>query len=154
VSSEILLSIGSAAAAAAAAIVSSLLYSGLKSLLLPKPTSAPEPYGEKLRRLFSSVEEASHSIDETLKEMIAVTSQREATVHALSETLRELEEKEGTIRSRIDALNNTPIEVAEHFATLVHSSERRSARRDYILFGAGAVLTALISVVLSLLGVG
>jgi hypothetical protein len=45
-------------------------------------------------------------------------------------------------------LEKTPLAVAEHFAKLVAPGEKRSAMRDYLLFGAGVVVSTAIGIVI------
>jgi hypothetical protein len=58
-----------------------------------------------------------------------------------------LESREREMKERIETLQKTPIAVAEHFAKLLEPAERRSARRDFILFGAGVVVSTVIALI-------
>ena len=42
--------------------------------------------------------------------------------------------------------------MAEHFAKLTEVGEKRSAKRDYLLFGAGVIVSVLTAIGLRLLG--
>ena len=113
----------------------------------------PQPqksYSERLSSLTSSLTRASREVDEVLRELAHVARDREAAVEKLEGDLAGLEGREKELKDKIEALQKTPLPVAEHFAKLLQSGERRTARRDYLLFGAGVVVTTAITVVLQL----
>jgi prefoldin subunit 5 len=89
-------------------------------------------------------------MDSVLQELSYIGRQKEQTVEKLDSALKELEKREQEIKQRIEALQNVPLPVAEHFAKLVEPGERRSAKRDYLLFGSGVVVTTVITIVLQL----
>ncbi len=62
-----------------------------------------------------------------------------------------LENREKELKEKIEVLEKIPIPVAEHFAKLLESGERRSVRRDYLLFGAGVLVTTVITIAIQLL---
>ena len=68
--------------------------------------------------------------------------------------LSALQERHTELQTRIDQLKDVPIPVAEEFAKLTQSGESRSARRDYVLFGLGVVVSTVIAIVLKLVGLG
>ena len=103
-------------------------------------------YSERLGKLADELTRSSRQVDEILGEIGAVTSERQRAAEQLEQELARLTASEAEIKQRIDALKDVPIPVAEHFTKLMDSGERRSARRDYMLFGAG-VLTSIISAI-------
>ena len=68
----------------------------------------------------------------------------------LESELATMEGREKELKERIDALEKTPLPVAEHFAKLIESGEKRSARRDYALFGAGVLVTTVVAILIQL----
>jgi len=114
------------------------------------PEAAPKSYSERLSELTASLSKASAEVDSVLAELSRVAKERGDAVQRLETDLATLESREREIKERIETLQKTPIAVAEHFAKLLEPSERRSARRDFILFGAGAVVTTVIAVVIAL----
>ena len=145
-------------AAIIAAIVSalaSLAAGGLASLPFVRKSlrieKAEESYSERLTRLTKSLNKSSREVGSVLKELAAVAQSRERAVQNLESELATLEQREQSIKERIEQLQNVPIPVADHFASLVESGEKRSARRDYMLFGAGVVVTSLIAIAIQLL---
>lgn len=111
-------------------------------------------YGEQLNELTSNLIKASKEVDRVLNELTEVASGRENAVRTLESQLSSLEEKEKDLKNRIDTLEKLRIPVAEYFAKLVESGEKRSAQRDYLLFGAGVVVSTIIAIILKLVGWG
>lgn len=89
-----------------------------------------------------------------MQELTETTHQRKTAVDNIEKELSVLETREKEIKQRIDALQKVPIPVAEEFARLTQPGEVRSARRDYILFGAGVLVSTAIAILLKLLGLG
>ena len=118
-------------------------------LLGKKP--APKTYAERLSDLTSGLTKASSEVDAVLQEMNSVTREREASVRKLEEGLVDLEKREKELKEKVAMLQNVPIPVAEHFAKLVEPREKRSARRDYLLFISGVAVTTLIAIILQII---
>ena len=110
----------------------------------------PKTYAERLSELTSSLTKASGEVDAVLHEMNRVAREREQAVKDLEVGLTELEKREKELKENIEVLQNVPIPVAEHFAKLVKPSEKQSARRDYVLFISGVLVTTIIAVILQL----
>lgn len=75
------------------------------------------------------------------------TAQRQSS---RSNHLTAMEGREKELMERIETLERTPLAVAEHFAKLVAPGERRSAMRDYVLFGSGVVVSTAIGIVIQI----
>ena len=105
-------------------------------------------YAERLSNLTDSLTKASSEVDSILHEMNRVSRERETSIRELEAGLTALEKREKELKEKISVLQSVPIPVAEHFAKLVESSERRNARRDYLLFIAGVIVTTIVAVVL------
>lgn len=146
-------------------IVSGLLSLGSAALLgeffprllrriLKKEETPQESYSERLARLTESLTKASTEVDGVLKELAQIARDREQAVQKLEGELGELESKEKQLQQRIQELEKVPLPVAEHFAKLIAAGEKRSAWRDYFLFGAGVVVSTIIAIILKLLGWG
>jgi hypothetical protein len=58
------------------------------------------------------------------------------------------------IKQKIATLEKVPIEVMKHFEEALKKGDKRSAYRDYILFGAGVIVSTVISTILKLIGYG
>ena len=143
---EIIASIlGAAASLLAGGLASSHLFRDLVRVLL-KQKEPEKPYSERLAELTESLSKASREVDAVLVELARVAQNRAKAVQLLETDLATMEGREKELQERIQALEKTPIAVAEHFAKLVAPGERRSALRDYLLFGAGVVVSTAIGI--------
>jgi uncharacterized phage infection (PIP) family protein YhgE len=106
-----------------------------------------QSYSERLSALTDSLTKASREVDTVLGELAQVARNREAAVQQLEAGLKSMEEREKQLQERIAFLKDVPIPVAEHFAKLTEPGEKRSAWRDYILFGSGVVVSTVIAIV-------
>lgn len=143
---EIVASIlGAAASLLAGGLASSQLFRDLLRALLRR--KEPEkPYSERLAELTESLSKASREVDAVLVELARVSQDRAKAVQQLETDLATMEGREKELKERIEALEKTPLAVAEHFAKLVAPGERRSAMRDYLLFGAGVLVSTAIGI--------
>ncbi len=97
-----------------------------------------------------SLASSTHEVDAILSEVANVVSEREVKLRRLEEDLSLLEAREKEIQNRIDVLKQVPIEAATHFADLLTPSEARSARRDYLLFGTGVLVTTILAIAIQI----
>jgi hypothetical protein len=104
-------------------------------------------YADRLAALTERLRSTSNDVDAILAEMSAVATERAAAVTKLESDLSELVLQEQRLQHRVAALGTVSIPAAEHFATLAGESERRSARRDYLLFVLGVLLSTLVSII-------
>jgi septal ring factor EnvC (AmiA/AmiB activator) len=109
-------------------------------------------YAERLEELTNSLRKSSAQIDGLLNELSDVAKERETAVARVENELLNLETREKELQERIDHLKDVPIPVAEHLAKLMAPSEKRSARRDYLLFVSGVVVSTIIAILLRVLG--
>jgi ElaB/YqjD/DUF883 family membrane-anchored ribosome-binding protein len=108
-------------------------------------------FSERLAELTKSLTNASAEVDSILAEMSHVAKEKQSSVKKLEQSLSQLENQEKDLKDRIKELETVPIPVAEHFVKLMESGERRNRKRDYALFGAGVVVTTLITIIIQLL---
>lgn len=118
------------------------------NLLKHKPLQ--KPYSERLTELTESLSNASREVDEILAELAQVAKERARDVQQLETELASMHGREKDLRDKIDVLEKTPLAVAEHFADLVAPGEKRSAMRDYLLFGAGVLVSTVIGIAIQL----
>lgn len=76
------------------------------------------------------------------------------SILSLEANLITLEGREKHLQQRIETLQCVPLPAAEHFAKLLESGEKKSAWRDYMLFGAGVLASTAIAIALKLAGLG
>ncbi len=108
----------------------------------------PESFGDRLEKLTSGLRSASRQVDSVLGEIAQVAKDREETVQKLESDLAMLKDREKELKGNIDALEKTPLPAAEYFARLLESKEKRSAKRDYFLFGAGVITSAVVTIII------
>ena len=151
---EILVSLLAATLSMAAGGIASsdVIQKLLRRLLkLPLPEKS---YGERLSELTDSLTKASRQVDEVLSELAAVAKEREKNARELEANMQLLEKRENDMKTRIEHLEKVPLPAVEHFAALMNRGERRSAMRDYMLFGAGVVVSTIIAIGLKAFGLG
>ena len=129
-------------------VITSLL-SGLVLFYADLEKKPKEPYAERLAQLTESLSKASREVDGVLVELARVATARAQAVQQLETDLAGMESREKELKARIDALEKTPLAVAEHFAKLVAPGEKRSALRDYLLFGTGVIVSTVIQLFVS-----
>lgn len=134
----------------AGALASSELIRKLVRYLRGVRETPPRSYSERLAELTASLTKASRDVDSVLGELGRVAKSREEAVQRLETDLASMEGREKELKEKIATLEQTPLPVAEHFAKLLEAGEKRSAKRDYLLFGAGVVVTTVIAIVIQL----
>jgi uncharacterized membrane protein YhiD involved in acid resistance len=111
-----------------------------------------ETYSEKISKLTDNLTKASLEMDQVLKEIETVSIEHTKSVENLQIQLTELEQREKQTKQRIEILEKVPIEVVQQFEAIIHKGEKRSAWRDYVLFGLGVVVSTIIAIILNLIG--
>ena len=129
-----------------------ILWQWTRGLLGRPAKERQETYSERVSRLTESLSKASSDVDEVLEELSRVSTARALRVTELGAQLDELSNQEARMRSRIDALEQVPLEAVQHLQTMLDQGDRRSAYRDYMLFGLGVVVSTAIAIVLRLVG--
>jgi len=113
-----------------------------------------EFYGEKLERLVKNLTETSKEVDNILVEIARTAQDREAKIKALEDEIKHLEISENEYKERIENLKNIPLPAIDHLMKQIEPSEKRNARRDYVLFFLGIVISAIGSLIFNILGLG
>jgi hypothetical protein len=126
----------------------------IRRILNKNPEMMRQTYSERLSKLMDNLIKASSEVDSILIELSSVTKERTKGIARLDNEVKGLEENEKQLQQRISDLNNIPIPVAEHFASIVAQSEKRSAWRDYFLFGLGVIVTTVIAIIIKYSGLG
>jgi hypothetical protein len=122
----------------------------LADKLRKRPT--PESPAQRLQRLSEKLSTTSLEFDVQLRELEKFASARQQAVEALEATMKDQTAREQQLRDNIKMLENVPLPVAKYFSELASSGEKKSARRDYLLFAAGVVVSTAIAIVLHLSG--
>lgn len=119
---------------------------------LRKRPPTPESPAQRLQRLSEKLSTTSSEFDVQLRELEKFASARQKAVEALEATMKDQTAREQQLRDNIKMLENVPLPVAKYFSELASSGEKKSARRDYLLFAAGVVVSTAIAIVLHLSG--
>lgn len=106
-------------------------------------------YSDKMANLTKSLIDAAAEVDRVLNEMSEVSRQKETSIANLETRLVGLAERERLQQENIQALKGVPLPAAQYFAQVIQRGEKRSAWRDYILFGSGVVVSTVIAIVLA-----
>ena len=119
-----------------------------------KSQESSETFGTRLSKLTQNLSKASKDVDEIMSEIAEIAKQRELSVKKLESDFSILQERERSLKERIESLEKVPMPAVEYFAKLIEAGEKRNAWRDYILFGAGVLVSTIIAIILKLSGVG
>ena len=138
--------------AALSAIACKLVLNKFVEKLFGEETSNTVSYAERLEKLTSSLTKSSTEIDGLLNELSNVAKERQKAVDKVETELLGLQGREKELQQRIDQLKDVPLPVAEHLAKLMAPGEKRSARRDYVLFVSGVLVSTILAVLLRVLG--
>jgi septal ring factor EnvC (AmiA/AmiB activator) len=125
----------------------------LRQQFAPKGKKPSKSYKEQMAKLTQSLVRASSEVDHILQEMTEVSQQRETAITKLEQQLGSLSEREKELQKKIDTLEKVPLPAVEYFASVVERGEKRSAWRDYSLFGLGVIVSTVIAIVLRLFGI-
>jgi len=117
----------------------------LKALDLDKAPDSPE-------LLFAELSETSQKMDGIVSRIQQYTKMRELAVTKLETQLGQLAQQEHQLRESVEQLQQVPLPAAEYFASLVNEREKSSALRDYVLFTAGVVVSAIVTIILKHFG--
>ena len=114
--------------------------------------STESSHSERLQELLENLRKSSREVDAVINELQQVALAREQAAKKLEADLEALSERESQLKTNIEHLEKVPLPVAEYFAELSKPSEQKSARRDYILFGAGIIFSVVTAIALKQLG--
>lgn len=137
------------------AILSSIFVPRLARMLVAaeKREQARQPgSAERLQQLIRTLDRTAREASVLIQEIETDLQSRLQTLAGLQHRNAELTAEEEMLNRRLEALRSTKVEVAEYFEQSMETMERQGARRDLLLFGAGAVTTAIISILLKHFG--
>ena len=108
----------------------------------------------ELARLVDGLNQTSNELDNILAEVVQVAQGRAEAATKLQTEIKRLEEAEEEYLVRIEMLKNEPLRVVNDLLNELEPNQIRTPRRDLLLFVAGGVVSAIVSIVLRLLGLG
>jgi len=107
-----------------------------------------------LSRLVSGLSKTSVELDNILAQIVEVAQNRSEAATKLQAEMKKLEEAEEEYLVRIEILKNEPLRVMSDLLNELQPNRIRTPRRDFMLFLAGVVVSAIVSIILGLLRVG
>ena len=107
-----------------------------------------------LSRLVSGLSKTSVELDNILAQIVEVAQNRAEAATKLQAEMKKLEEAEEEYLVRIEILKNEPLRVMSELLNELQPNQIRTPRRDFMLFLAGVIVSAVVSMVLGLLRVG
>ena len=120
--------------------------------LRTKKSSEELTFAEKLEKSVEQLKIASKDMDKLVIDITNLTSEKHDKLSKLEEELKKLSTKEEETRKKIEVLSQVPIEALQHFEEMMKPGEKKSAKRDYLLFAAGVIFSIISTIVLKLLG--
>jgi len=121
---------------------------------LRDPRGHSQSYAARLSQLTQKLVDSTREVDRIFEELASVAKERQERVAEMERQLQMLEQVEMERTERIEALRRVDEQTARHILSLIEPSEKRNARRDYMLFAAGIIVSAGLSILLAALGVG
>ena len=107
-----------------------------------------------LTRLVDNLNKTSSELDKNLAEIVQVAQHRAEAATKLQAEIDRLEQTEEEYLVRIETLKNEPLRVINDLLNELEPNQIRSPRRDFMLFVAGVIVSAIVSIVLGVLGLG
>ena len=137
-------------------LIDSAAFLNLFRRILGKEVISPErqSYSNQLARLVENLNNSSKEVDKLLQEFTTIATDRSEAISKLEQEITAMEERETQLKIRLEALEQVSPEAVEHFAALIEGGEKRSAFRDYALFFLGVVVSTIIAIILSSIGLG
>ena len=108
----------------------------------------------ELTRLVNDLNQTSNELDNILAEVVQVAQGRAEAATKLQAEIDRLERAEEEYLVRIETLKNEPLRVINDLLNELQPTQIRTPRRDLMLFVAGGVVSAIVSIVLGFLGLG
>lgn len=107
-----------------------------------------------LTRLVNGLNKTSLELDNILAQIVEVAQNRAEAATKLQAEMKKLEEAEEEYLVRIEILKNEPLRVVSDLLNELQPNQIRTPRRDFMLFLAGVLLSAIVSIIWNLLRAG
>ena len=107
-----------------------------------------------LTRLVNGLNKTSSELDKILEKIVEVAQNRAEAAIKLQAEMKRLEEAEEEYLVQIETLKNEPLRVVSDLLNELHPSQIRTPRHDFMLFTAGVLLGAMVSILWNLLKIG
>jgi hypothetical protein len=107
-----------------------------------------ESKSDSPERLFEELSEASTKMDSVLARIEALRVLRKSAIEKLETQLLDLTTRKGDLTKQIEQLQKIPLPAMDYFMQSMRKQEKSSSVRDYVLFIAGVLVSAIVAVVL------
>ena len=111
---------------------------------------------KRLRDSIGTLEKTSQDVEFLLSEVAGDLKKREQALMELQSRNEALSSQEKDLTNRISKLKNVPIEVAEYFQQInqknLEQIDKKSGKRDLMFFILGIVASAIVAILLRVLG--
>ena len=107
-----------------------------------------------LARLAHGLNITSGELDKILEKIVEVAQNRAAASITLQAEMKRLEEVEEEYLVQIEMLKNEPLRVVSDLLNELDPSQIRTPRHDFMLFLAGVLVSAIVSILWNLLKIG
>jgi len=104
-----------------------------------------------LTRLVQGLNKTSGELDKILEKIVEVAQHRAEAAIKLQAEMKRLEEAEEEYLVQIELLKNEPLRVVSDLLNELHPTQIRTPRHDFLLFLAGVVVSAIVSILWNLL---
>ena len=104
-----------------------------------------------LSRLVNGLNKTSSELDKILEKIVEVAQNRAEAAIKLQAEMKRLEEAEEEYLVQIEILKNEPLRVVSDLLNELHPSQIRTPSHDFMLFLAGVVASAIVSILWNLL---
>ena len=125
------------------------LIAKILSIELEEPSTT---YRERITRTLEALKKASDEMEVATLEFNSIMQEKQATIDELEGKLTILSSQETELTSKIETLQKVPIEALAHFENILSKGDKRSAYRDYFLFGIGVVVSVIVTILLKKFG--
>jgi hypothetical protein len=105
-------------------------------------------YKEKLSQTLDTLKNAFALVDNATSEFTQLLLEKERNIEILQGRVDDLAKEEANLKNKVDSLQRVPLDALTHFEKILNKGEKRSAYRDYILFGLGVFVSIGITVLL------
>lgn len=107
-------------------------------------------FKERFSNSISTLKSASKDVDSVIEEIAEISKEKYQTISKLEKQLEYLEKKENHLEDKISTMEKVPVESMKYFEEVLNKGEKRSAKRDYIIFLLGIIFTTIIGVLLNI----
>jgi uncharacterized membrane-anchored protein YhcB (DUF1043 family) len=104
-----------------------------------------------LARTVKGLNKTSGELDKILEKIVDVAQHRAEAAIKLQAEMRRLEELEEEYLVQIETLKNEPLRVVSDLLDELHPSQIRTPRHDFLLFFAGVLASAIVTILWDLL---